>query len=96
MKKTNFMNNFINVYKSKDYKKIFKTTGNLIIILLILCILKLPFIFLRDQCIDYFYQNASNKVMSNIFYYLFEILYILFFIVGLRGWLKKNFSTTQE
>lgn len=87
---------FLNVYKSKDSKKIIKVTKNLIIYVLVLCLLKLPFIFCRDISVDYFNKMNVKNILDSILYYLFELLYILFIILMLRNWLLKEFGTNKK
>ncbi len=86
----------LEVYKSKDSKKIFIATKDLIIFILVLCFLKIPFIFFRDMVVDYFNKMNMENILSSLFYWLFEVLYLLFVILILKKWLIKKYGTKAK
>lgn len=49
----------------------------IIVLILYLCLLKVPFIFCRDITYDYFYERLTNNVFSTVLYWAFEVLYLL-------------------
>lgn len=95
----NFINNIatsftdiINAYKNKnnDSKKM---TIDLIYILLILILIKLPFNLVRDISFDYISIISTNPIFEKLWYLLFLLLYTLTaissFVVLVRNFSKK-------
>lgn len=79
--------------KEKNNKEKFIITRDLIIYIFFLLFTKTPFILVRDIVIDYFNSKSSVNILGNIFFYMFELLYILLFIFMLKKWFTKKFST---
>lgn len=87
---------FVNIYNSKDKKKFLRVTKELVVYILVLCLLKLPFILCRDVVVDYFNKMNVKSTLGFVFYWLFEILYILFILLMLKTWLIKNFGAKKD
>lgn len=84
--------NMINIFKSKDSSKIIKAIGNILMIIIYLCVIKVPFIFCRDMCLDYLVKNITNKLFNKLIYLGFEFLYILIIILVGKVLITKIFK----
>lgn len=62
-----------------------------IVWLLVFIFFKIPVVLVRDLVVDYFNKKSSPNILGNIFFYMFEILYILLFVLLIKNWIKKNF-----
>lgn len=92
----NSLNNLIIILKSKNSKKKLIIVKDSLIYILILCFLKTPLVLIRDLVVDYFNNMDIENILGTIFYWLFEILYILFIILMIRNWLIRKFSTINN
>lgn len=90
------LNKLIVVIKGNDSKKKINTIKSIVVLLLILCVCKTPLVLIRDLVVDYFNNMNIENILGNIFYWLFEILYILFVILMIRNWLIKEFGTNSD
>lgn len=92
----NSLNNLMTIMKSTNSKKKIIIVKDFLIYVLILCFLKTPFILIRDVVVDYFSNMNVGNILARLFYWSFEILYILFTILMIRNWLIKKFSTNNN
>lgn len=92
----NSLNNLIIILKGKNSKKKLVIVKDSLIYILILCFFKTPLVLIRDLVVDYFNNMNIENTLGNIFYWLFEILYILFVILMIRNWLIRKFSTINN
>lgn len=92
----NSFSNFWNIIKGNKNKEKIKILKELAIYILILIFLKTPLIMFRDLVTDYFNSKSSVNILGIIFFYMFELLYILLFIFMLKKWFTKKFSTQNN
>ncbi len=87
----NMLLKLANIFKNSDNKKRLKMFLDMLLLLIITCIFKIPFIFIRDigdNCIRIFFNNNLNTLM--LWGLIIELLYIIvalaFFLRTLRKW----------
>ena len=85
---------FSSIFKNSDNRERIKLIGDLLLLILITCVLKIPFIFIRnlgDSLIETFFQ--SNISFLAIWGLIIEILYVFialsFFINTLKKWVNN-------
>lgn len=84
---------FASIFKNSDGKKKLKLLGDLLFLIIITCVLKIPFIFVRnlgDNMIETFF--SSNLTFLALWGLFVEILYVIialsFFIKTLNKWVN--------
>lgn len=92
----NFYNDLMdlaNIFNKSDNQKRLKLIGDLIFLIIIICVLKIPFIFVRnvgDNLISIIF-NSNINVLA-IWGLLIEIFYVIialsFFMKTLKKWIK--------
>lgn len=87
---------FFDIFKSKNQKLIGALIKEMLIYSLMLCFFKIPFTLCSNIVVDYFYKISNENILGQIFYWLFEILYILFIILLIKYWLLKKFGTVNK
>lgn len=58
-------------------KKYIERLLEFLVLVLYLCLIKVPFIFCREVSLDYFYDKVSSDLFLNFLYWSIEILYVL-------------------
>lgn len=67
--------------KRSDFNSKMKLIGEIVVLILLLCLLKLPFSIVRDLIINAFFSvKISSTLLMNTIYFLFGIPYILLVI----------------
>lgn len=80
----------LGVYKSKNIKKIFGISLNIIMILVFTLFLKVPFLLFAELSYNYFYYN--NIIFAKILLIAFDVLYYLVSIYFIRESVIKVFN----
>ena len=78
-------------FLSKDKKIISNTIGNIITIIIVAIILKVPFIFLKTLLLDFLNGASVSMTNQNIISYFFEIGYFAVAITYIYRRFKKCF-----
>ncbi len=64
--------------KKAEFNKKMKLVGELLVIIILLCLLKLPFSIVRDMIINAFFSvEIANKLLMNMLYIIFELPYLI-------------------
>ena len=92
----NKFNIFLKELKLTNKSNILKFIKELIINVFIIIFLKTPLVLLRELILNYFNKISSANILGNIYYWLFEILYILFAILIIRNWIIKWKNTINN
>lgn len=84
----------INIFKNNNGKTRFKIITDLLLLIVVTCILKIPFIFIRDmgdKSIDIFFKNDVK--LLTVWGVLIEIIYIIvalsFFLKTFKKWFRN-------
>lgn len=92
----NFYNNLVelaNIFNKSDNSKRIKMIGDLLFLIVVTCVLKIPFIFVRnigDNLVDLLFNNNINALV--IWGLIIELFYVVialsFFMKTLKKWIK--------
>lgn len=67
--------------KKAEFNKKMKLIGEVLVIIILLCLLKLPFSIVRDLIINAFFSvEIANKLLMNMIYIIFELPYLILVI----------------
>lgn len=66
----------INYFKKSDFNSKMKLLGEIVVLILLLCLLKLPFSIVRDLIINVFFSvEIANTLLMNMLYIVFGLPY---------------------
>lgn len=66
----------INYFKRNDFNSKMKLLGEIVVLVLLLCLLKLPFSIVRDLIINVFFSvEIANTLLMNMLYIVFGLPY---------------------
>jgi hypothetical protein len=85
------------ILKNSDGKQKLKIVGDLLILILVTCVLKIPFIFIRDlgdKIIEVFLNNSMSFLA--IWGLIIEIAYVIFALYFFVNTFQKWFSKMDE
>lgn len=83
--------------KKVEFNKKMKLIGELFIIIVLLCLLKLPFSIARDLIINVFFSvEIANKLLMNVLYIIFEIPYLILVIYMLMKMVVSKYENIDE
>lgn len=83
--------------KKVEFNKKMKLIGELFIIIVLLCLLKLPFSIARDLIINVFFSvEIANKLLMNMLYIIFEIPYLILVIYMLMKMIVTKYENIDE
>lgn len=83
--------NIKNIFLSKDKDRIIKTIGDIISILFVAIIIKIPMIFLKTIVLDFLNNVENTYNVQNVLSFLFEFGYIFIAFIYIYQRLKKCF-----
>ena len=96
MTKNSVIENIKTIFKSikeecvsKDKNRIIKCLGNILIILVVAIIIKIPFIFINTMLLDFFNSMGFSVQTQNIIGFVVELIYIMVSLLYVYKRLKK-------
>lgn len=81
---------------SKDKKLILNTLGNILSIIFVAIIMKIPIIFLKTILLDSLNTNGISIGVQNIISIIIELIYILVALIYVYKRLKKTFGENNK
>ncbi len=85
-----------NYLKKVEFNKKMKLIGELFIIIVLLCLLKLPFSIARDLIINVFFSvEIANKLLMNMLYIIFELPYLILVIYMLMKMIVTKYENIE-
>ena len=90
-----YLNNFVNSVKQNDYKANLIVIRDIIIILILVSIFKIPFIALETFTFSVFQNMIADKFYT-IIHYIIEIIYIVFAVFTFLRIFSKRFKKEMK